>query len=43
VLTWSRIHGLVSLEITGAFDSMNMDAGLLMAAEIESVIRAAGG
>jgi AcrR family transcriptional regulator len=43
VLTWSRIHGLISLEIAGAFDNMNMDAGLLMAAEIESVVESAGG
>ncbi|WP_344317140.1 TetR/AcrR family transcriptional regulator [Acrocarpospora pleiomorpha] len=43
VLGWSRIHGLISLEIAGAFDSMGMDAGLLMAAEIETVINAAGG
>jgi AcrR family transcriptional regulator len=43
VLTWSRVHGLVSLEITGAFEAMGMDAGLLMAAEIESVIKSAGG
>jgi AcrR family transcriptional regulator len=43
VLTWSRMHGLISLEIAGAFDNMNMDAGLLMAAEIESVVESAGG
>jgi AcrR family transcriptional regulator len=42
VLTWSRIHGLVSLEIAGAFASMGMDAGLLTAAEIESVISSVG-
>ncbi|GGP01012.1 TetR/AcrR family transcriptional regulator [Nonomuraea glycinis] len=43
VLTWSRMHGLISLEIAGAFDNMNMDAGLLMATEIESVVESAGG
>ncbi|MBT2227179.1 TetR/AcrR family transcriptional regulator [Nonomuraea sp. NEAU-A123] len=42
VLGWSRIHGLVSLEISGAFDSMGMDAGHLLAAEIETVVAAAG-
>ena len=42
VLGWSRIHGLVSLEISGAFDGMGMDAGHLLAAEIETVVAAAG-
>ncbi|MFG1708426.1 TetR/AcrR family transcriptional regulator [Nonomuraea sp. M3C6] len=42
VLGWSRLHGLVSLEISGAFDSMGMDAGHLLAAEIETVVAAAG-
>lgn len=42
VLGWSRIHGLVSLEISGAFDSMGMDAGHLLAVEIETVVAAAG-
>ena len=36
VLTWSRMHGLISLEIAGAFDNMNMDAGSPDGAEIES-------
>ncbi|MEV6863693.1 TetR/AcrR family transcriptional regulator [Streptosporangium subroseum] len=43
VLAWSRIHGLVSLEIAGAFDSMGMDVALLMAVEIETVVNTAGG
>ncbi|WP_440067250.1 TetR/AcrR family transcriptional regulator [Streptosporangium sp. OZ121] len=43
VLCWSRVHGLVSLEIAGAFDSMGMDAGLLLAEEIEAVVDTAGG
>ncbi len=43
VLCWSRVHGLVSLEIAGAFDSMGMDAGLLLAEEVEAVANAADG
>ncbi len=42
VLGWSRVHGLVSLEITGALATMGLDVGLLLAAEIESVVDAAG-
>ncbi|MFC5832637.1 TetR/AcrR family transcriptional regulator [Nonomuraea insulae] len=42
VLGWSRVHGLVSLEIAGAFANMGMDAGLLLAAEIETVVNAVG-
>jgi AcrR family transcriptional regulator len=43
VLSWSRIHGIISLEIAGAFANMGLDAGPLMAAEIESVISVADG
>ncbi|MEV0621824.1 TetR/AcrR family transcriptional regulator [Nonomuraea sp. NPDC050404] len=42
VLCWSRVHGLVSLEIAGAFDSMGLDGELLLAAEIETVVGQAG-
>ncbi|MEU8379872.1 TetR/AcrR family transcriptional regulator [Streptosporangium sp. NPDC048865] len=43
VLFWSRVHGLVSLEISGAFDNMGLDAGLLLAEEIRVVVDAAAG
>ncbi len=31
---WSRLHGLVSLEIEGNFASMGLDADALFAAEV---------
>ncbi|MFC8191014.1 TetR/AcrR family transcriptional regulator [Cellulomonas sp. NPDC057328] len=43
VLAWSRVHGLVSLEITGALAGMGLDAGLLLETEIESLLAAAAG
>lgn len=43
VLSWSRVHGLVSLEITGALANMGLDAGPLIAAELESLVAAAEG
>ena len=44
VLAWTRLHGLVSLEIEGAFASMELDPGLLFAAEVDQLIteRSAG-
>jgi hypothetical protein len=39
VLLWSRVHGLVSLELGGAFDSMGIDGELLLTAELEAVTR----
>ncbi|GAA1264400.1 TetR/AcrR family transcriptional regulator [Sphaerisporangium rubeum] len=42
VLTWSRIHGLVSLELAGAFTAMGLDAELLIATEIQALIPTAG-
>lgn len=42
VLAWSRVHGLVSLEITGALAAMGLDAEVLMDAEVEGVLAAAG-
>jgi AcrR family transcriptional regulator len=36
--TWYRVHGLVSLEIVGAFDSMGLDGARLLTAEIESLV-----
>jgi len=40
--TWYRVHGLVSLEIVGAFDTMGLDGGSLLTAEIESLVSEAG-
>jgi len=34
ILSWTRMHGVVSLEIEGVFASMDIDPGLLHAAEI---------
>jgi AcrR family transcriptional regulator len=39
VLLWSRVHGLVSLELGGAFDSMGIDGDLLLTSEVEAVTR----
>jgi Tetracyclin repressor-like, C-terminal domain len=39
VLLWSRVHGLVSLELGGAFDSMGIDGELLLTSELEAVTR----
>lgn len=36
--TWYRVHGLVSLEIVGAFDNIGLDGGGLLTAEIESLV-----
>jgi len=41
ILTWTRLHGVVTLELAGAFADMEIDAGLVCDAEIESVIAAA--
>lgn len=37
---WTRLHGVVSLEVAGHFTDMNFDPGLLYAAEVDSVINA---
>jgi Tetracyclin repressor-like, C-terminal domain len=34
VLIWSRLHGIVSLEIDGNFGSMGIDPGQLFEAEL---------
>lgn len=39
--TWYRVHGLVSLELVGGFDTMGLDGGTLLTAEIESLVREA--
>ena len=38
VLTWTRLHGIVGLELSGAFASMGIDAGLLIDAELEQAV-----
>ncbi len=43
VQLWSRIHGLVTLEIAGAFDSMGVDAGLLLDVEVGTALDAVTG
>lgn len=39
--TWYRVHGLVSLELVGGFDTMGLDGADLLTAEITSLIREA--
>jgi AcrR family transcriptional regulator len=38
VITWSRLHGLVSLEIEGNFASMGLDPDLLFDAEVTALL-----
>ncbi len=38
VLAWTRLHGLVSLEIEGAFAAMGIDPALLFAAELDHLV-----
>ena len=38
VLAWTRLHGIVSLEIEGAFAAMGIDAALLLRAEVDHLI-----
>lgn len=39
--TWYRVHGLVSLEIVGAFDTMGLDGERLLVAEVDGLVREA--
>jgi hypothetical protein len=39
VLTWSRLHGAISLEIGGNFESMGIDATRLYEAEIDALLK----
>jgi AcrR family transcriptional regulator len=39
--TWYRVHGLVSLEIVGAFDTMGLDGEHLLEAEVDGLVREA--
>jgi hypothetical protein len=37
VLTWSRLHGLVSLEIAGNFASMSLDPDQVFEAQLATL------
>jgi AcrR family transcriptional regulator len=41
VLTWTRLHGIVSLELAGVFADMGIDAAELVAAELRAIAAAA--
>lgn len=38
VITWTRLHGIVSLEVSGALTAMGIDAALLVDGEIEDLL-----
>jgi Tetracyclin repressor-like, C-terminal domain len=38
LLAWSRVHGIVSLEIEGFYDQVGVDPELLYAAEIQHLV-----
>jgi len=38
VVGWTRMHGVVSLEVAGVFASMSIDPALLHAAEVDHLI-----
>ncbi len=42
VTAWARLHGLVSLELAGAYDAMGLDAAALLEAEVAALQAAAG-
>ncbi len=43
VLTWTRLHGIVSLELAGALGDMGLDGGLLVDAKVRAVVAPARG
>lgn len=43
VLTWTRVHGIVMLELAGILGDMQLDPSLLVRAELDAVVAAAGG
>ncbi len=43
VLTWTRLHGIVTLELAGVIGDMGLDAALLVQAELDAVVAAATG
>lgn len=38
IMGWTRLHGVVSLEVEGQFTLMGIDPGLLFQAEVESLL-----
>ncbi len=42
VLLWTRIHGILGLELAGVVSDMGLDGGLLVQAELDAVVAAAG-
>jgi AcrR family transcriptional regulator len=38
IVTWTRLHGIISLEISGAFDAIGVDPALLLANEIDALL-----
>jgi AcrR family transcriptional regulator len=38
VFMWTRLHGIISLELSGSFDSMGFDPELLIEAEIRNTL-----
>ena len=42
-MTWSRLHGLVALELLGTYEQMGIDPAPLYAHEVETLLAAAGG
>lgn len=43
VVAWTRLHGIVALEIEGVFRSMGIDPALLYDAEVEEIVTTAAG
>ena len=43
VMTWSRLHGLVALELLGTYAQMGIDPAPLYAHEVEALLATAGG
>ena len=41
VLTWTRLHGIVGLELAGILGDMGLDGGLLVEAEVAALVAAA--
>src|SRR5436309_232180 len=38
IVVWSRLHGLISLEVVGQFGPMGFDPALLYRAEVEAML-----
>jgi AcrR family transcriptional regulator len=41
LLLWTRMHGIVGLELSGAFGDIGVDAGALLAGEVAEIVAAA--